>query len=163
MILIVVKNVTENLGGLRVQVDNCSIEADLTIMCRIFAVVLDTQLCFSCIPTNRRTNEAKNLPPFSTTPKWKAFEGFLQRLAFAMTMGTGVLVMFIMLWVLSVPWVAWCLLRVVHPAVSFISQRVYDQCTYLEDISAARNLVAAPAELGQVHYEPYPPSHYVCH
>lgn len=117
------------------QLDKCSIEK-VAKMCRIVAVETSTlqpehllRQLWSCrISTNRRTNDAKNLRPFSTTPKWKAVEGFFQSLAFAGTMGAAVLVTFIVLWVSSVPWVAWCLVRLVHPAVSVFSAASFPNC-----------------------------------
>lgn len=45
-------------------------------------------------------------------------EGAFQRLGFACTLGLAALVVTIILWTVSVPWVAWCLLRWVRPAVS---------------------------------------------
>lgn len=65
----------------------------------------------------RYRKEADALRPFSTTPKWKSFEGFLRRAAFAVTMGAASLVVFAILWSLSVPWIAWRIWCLVHPAV----------------------------------------------
>ncbi|CAM9154356.1 unnamed protein product [Ectocarpus fasciculatus] len=52
----------------------------------------------------------------SQTHEWRTFEGGLQRVAFAFTLGAAAIVMSAILWTLSVPWVAWCLLRMAHPA-----------------------------------------------
>lgn len=54
----------------------------------------------------------------SQTHEWKTFEGCFQRLGFACTLGLAALVLTIILWTVSMPWVAWCLLRCVRPAVS---------------------------------------------
>eukprot|EP00752_Nemacystus_decipiens_P011859 g10519.t1 len=59
--------------------------------------------------------EAMDFPPFSSRPQWKAIDGFLQRLAFAATMGVAAVVVSAILWALSLPWVAWCILRLMRP------------------------------------------------
>eukprot|EP00903_Cladosiphon_okamuranus_P014650 g13585.t1 len=64
--------------------------------------------------------EAKDLPPISARPQWKAIDGLLQKLAFAATMGIAALPVSDILWVLCIchgsPWVAWCILRLMRPA-----------------------------------------------
>lgn len=56
--------------------------------------------------------------PASQTHEWRTIEGVFQRLGFACTLGLAALVATTILWTVSVPWVAWCLLRCVRPAVS---------------------------------------------
>ncbi|CAM9923666.1 unnamed protein product, partial [Scytosiphon promiscuus] len=51
------------------------------------------------------------LKPCSKTDRWKAVDELLQTLVFACTMGAGALALLIVLWLLSIPWIAWCLLR----------------------------------------------------
>lgn len=67
---------------------------------------------------NNYDDRAKDMLPASATHKWETFEGSLQRWAFAWTLGIAAVVMSAILWILSVPWVAWCLLRCVRPVVS---------------------------------------------
>lgn len=55
--------------------------------------------------------------PVSQTHEWKTISAGLQRFGFAVTFGASAVVVFAILWVLSVPWVAWCLLRD-NPVVS---------------------------------------------
>ncbi|CAM9266991.1 unnamed protein product [Ectocarpus sp. 4 AP-2014] len=54
---------------------------------------------------------------WTQTHEWRAFEGGVQRFLFAFTFGSAAIVMSAILWTLSVPWVAWCLLRLAHPVV----------------------------------------------
>ncbi|CAN0140980.1 unnamed protein product, partial [Scytosiphon promiscuus] len=56
------------------------------------------------------------LQPFTKTAEGKAFDDFLQRLAFALTMGVAAVVLSTILWTVSIPWVAWSLLRTVFDA-----------------------------------------------
>lgn len=56
--------------------------------------------------------------PFSTTPEWDALDSYVQSAIFALTMGAAAVVLSTILWTLSVPWVVWCLWRLVLPAVS---------------------------------------------
>ncbi|CAM9206508.1 unnamed protein product [Ectocarpus fasciculatus] len=59
-------------------------------------------------------SQAKMLSPFSTTHQWKTLEGGLQRLEFAFTFGVATVGLSAILWIVSVPWVAWCLHRLVR-------------------------------------------------
>eukprot|EP00903_Cladosiphon_okamuranus_P014653 g13587.t1 len=58
---------------------------------------------------------AKKLEPFSTTSRWKNCDDHIQELEFALTLGGTAVGLSTVLWVLSVPWVAWCMLRSVRP------------------------------------------------
>lgn len=49
--------------------------------------------------------------PATSTYAWFTFEGFIQRGAFALTMGLAAVALSSLLWVISLPWVAWSLLR----------------------------------------------------
>lgn len=69
-----------------------------------------------CPETGRTKDE--EFKACSQTHEWRTFEGGLQRVSFAFTMGAAAIVMSAILWTLSVPWVAWCLLRIAHPVVS---------------------------------------------
>ncbi|CBN74318.1 Ankyrin Repeat Transient Receptor Potential Channel [Ectocarpus siliculosus] len=64
----------------------------------------------------RGRSQARMLKPFSTTHQWKTLEGGLQRLEFAFTFGVAAVGLSTILWIVSVPWVAWCLHRLVHKA-----------------------------------------------
>ncbi|CAM9237184.1 unnamed protein product [Ectocarpus sp. 12 AP-2014] len=66
-------------------------------------------------PETGRTKAAV-FKAWSQTHEWKVLEGGLQRVVFAFTFGAASLVVSAILWTLSVPWVAWCLLRMAHPA-----------------------------------------------
>lgn len=59
--------------------------------------------------------------PVTSTYEWFTFEGSLQRLAFALTMGLTAVAFSTLLWIISLPWVAWSLLcwffRWEHPPV----------------------------------------------
>ena len=57
--------------------------------------------------------DAGEAPAASTTIFWFISDGSFQRLTFACTFGICALAMSAILWVLSLPWVSWCLLRVV--------------------------------------------------
>lgn len=63
-------------------------------------------------------SQAKMMKPFSTTHQWKTLEGGLQRFEFAFTFGVAAVGLSAILWIVSVPWVAWCLHRLIRPAVS---------------------------------------------
>ncbi|CAM9397930.1 unnamed protein product [Ectocarpus fasciculatus] len=61
------------------------------------------------------------------THEWRTFEGGVQRLLFAFTFGVAAIAMSAILWTLSVPWVAWCLLRLAHPVVEKGARNVEDE------------------------------------
>lgn len=65
-----------------------------------------------------KSKTKKRFLPASQTHEWKTVEGGFQRLGFACTLGLAALVVTSILWMVSVPWVAWCLLRWARPAVS---------------------------------------------
>ncbi|CAM9233322.1 unnamed protein product, partial [Ectocarpus sp. 12 AP-2014] len=84
-------------------------------------------------PETGRTKAAV-FKAWSQTHEWKVLEGGLQRVVFAFTFGAASLVVSAILWTLSVPWVAWCLLRMAHPAVSNPPpQNVQDDPNYARD------------------------------
>ncbi|CAN0416249.1 unnamed protein product [Ascophyllum nodosum] len=56
-------------------------------------------------------HEATKFTPATSTYGWFTFEGFLQRGAFALTMGVAALALSALLWIISLPWVAWSLFR----------------------------------------------------
>ncbi|CAM9931417.1 unnamed protein product, partial [Ectocarpus sp. 13 AM-2016] len=64
---------------------------------------------------------------WTQTHEWRAFEGGVQRFLFAFTFGAAAIVMSAILWTLSVPWVAWCLLRLAHPVVVKGADNVEDE------------------------------------
>eukprot|EP00903_Cladosiphon_okamuranus_P014652 g13586.t1 len=89
----------------------------LNLLKVVFGLLVDTgtEVWRLWLWVTRGRAEAKKWGPASNTHKWKTFEGSLQRRAFAWTLGAAAVVLSAVLWILSVPWVAWCLLRVVRP------------------------------------------------
>lgn len=67
---------------------------------------------------NKRQEEiAKAFAPVTSTYAWFTLVGFLQRLTFAGTMGVVAVAMSGVLWIISLPWVAWSLVRWVVPSL----------------------------------------------
>ncbi|CBN74319.1 Transient Receptor Potential Channel. Partial sequence [Ectocarpus siliculosus] len=64
---------------------------------------------------------------WTQTHEWRTFEGGVQRVLFAFTFGAAAIVMSAILWTLSVPWVAWCLLRLAHPVVEKRAENLEDE------------------------------------
>ncbi|CAM9807163.1 unnamed protein product [Ectocarpus sp. 6 AP-2014] len=64
---------------------------------------------------------------WTQTHQWRTFEGGVQRVLFAFTFGAAAIVMSAILWTLSVPWVAWCLLRFAHPVVEKRAETLEDE------------------------------------
>ena len=56
--------------------------------------------------------------PFSKSYLWLTIKGGRDRLIFAFTMGLASVIMSMILWIVSTPWIAWRILRWFHPAVS---------------------------------------------
>lgn len=55
--------------------------------------------------------------PVTLTYKWFTFEGMLQRIIFAFTLGLAAVVLLSFLWTISLPWLAWSLLLRFDPRV----------------------------------------------
>ncbi|CAN0376362.1 unnamed protein product, partial [Ascophyllum nodosum] len=58
-----------------------------------------------------QSGERTKFTPATSTYGWFTFEGLLQRGAFTLTMGVAALALSALLWIISLPWVAWSLLR----------------------------------------------------
>lgn len=56
-------------------------------------------------------------PTFSSTTRWRSIEGAINRLIFACTMGVVAVVLLSVLWVVSLPWIAWRIFRWRFPRV----------------------------------------------
>eukprot|EP00752_Nemacystus_decipiens_P006636 g5966.t1 len=52
-----------------------------------------------------------NFKPITAMYWWRAFDGMVQRFAFAFTMGLAAVALNALLWVLSMPWIAWKIVR----------------------------------------------------
>lgn len=65
-------------------------------------------------PTNSGHSPTSKFIPITSTSEWSTFEGFLQRLTFALTMGLAAVALSALLWIVSLPWVAWSLLSWFH-------------------------------------------------
>lgn len=57
-----------------------------------------------------QTGQQAKFIPATSTFEWFTFEGFLQRLTFALTMGLAAVALSALIWIISLPWVAWSLL-----------------------------------------------------
>lgn len=58
----------------------------------------------------RKYPDTSGFTPLSSTSTWLSVEGAIQRLLFAFTMGIIALGGLILLWTVSVPWIAWHIL-----------------------------------------------------
>lgn len=66
----------------------------------------------------RGATEPKKWKPASQTRTWETLDGGIQSLVFACTFGAAAVVVFSILWIVSVPWITWCLFRRNHQPVS---------------------------------------------
>ena len=69
-------------------------------------------------PHVREDEETVANEPFSKSYLWLTIKGGRDRLIFAFTMGLASVIMSMILWIVSTPWIAWRILRWFHPAVS---------------------------------------------
>eukprot|EP00903_Cladosiphon_okamuranus_P014655 g13588.t2 len=85
--------------------------APLNLVKVLLGVVVDTAVeifwLLKCLCGARQDN----FRPFSKTRQWKAIDMWIQSFMFAATMGAAALILSTALWILSMPWVAWCLLQ----------------------------------------------------
>lgn len=94
--------------------------------------------------------------PITSMYWWHTFDGVMQRFAFAFTMGSAAVVLNALLWLLSMPWIAWRLVRWIFSEVP--TRSVYEGPEILRSLrlKASCTLVAHPLNFVQTVVPPLP-------